>query len=397
MRVAVMGVGNELLLDEGFGPACARYLAARFELPACVDVLDRAVMGMAVIPDLREHDYVLVLDTVEVPGAEPGQMFSFAPEDIAVTNFMASLHEMRFADVLSSAELLGISCQGHCLGVQAQNIAPEEFVIALTPRVAAAVPLLAAAAARWLASELGLEVRDVWASEDPYRAGGDHPQRRRFGAPSTGESCGSGASAGEHVETAEHSAAGENAATGEHAEAGTSVEIGGDMGPDGTRAEAACDEAAALFTDVLPTVAGELDRSVMAHYFASGLRAVGAADVRATEEAGRVQFALPATPQAKQVIEHFGLMLHQTEETAQATPGSICPEHLPQIGRCEQLPEEPSEAALCVTPADDASPDLLRVEAWVQEDTTDYDCDALIGCCKALLEARGEEPCHDNA
>ncbi len=35
--------------------------------------------------DLRAYDFVLVLDAVEVPGARPGQVFSFAPDDVAPT------------------------------------------------------------------------------------------------------------------------------------------------------------------------------------------------------------------------------------------------------------------------------------------------------------------------
>ncbi|MBS5449935.1 MAG: hydrogenase maturation protease [Coriobacteriia bacterium] len=171
MRVAVICIGNELLLDEGVGPACGRYLAARYELPTEVDVLDRAVMGMAIISDLRSYDRALVLDAVEVPGAEPGALFSFAPEDAATSGpGTLSLHEMRFADVLAAAALMGVSCEGHCLGVQVENMSPANFTMGLTPRVAAAVPLLAAAAARWLRDELGLEVCDRLDDEDAVAA-----------------------------------------------------------------------------------------------------------------------------------------------------------------------------------------------------------------------------------
>lgn len=171
MRVAVICIGNELLLDEGAGPACGRYLAARYELPDEVEVLDRAVMGMAVISDLRACDVALVIDAVEVPDAAPGALFSFEPADAATSGpGTLSLHEMRFADVLAAAELLGVRCTGHCLGVQVENMSPAEFTMGLTPRVAAAIPLLAAAAARWLRDELGLEVRDRLEDADPVQA-----------------------------------------------------------------------------------------------------------------------------------------------------------------------------------------------------------------------------------
>ena len=225
MRVAVICIGNELLLDEGVGPACGRYLVARYELPSEVEVLDRAVMGMAIISDLRRCDVALVLDAVEVPGAEPGVLFSFAPDD-AMTSGPAtlSLHEMRFADVLAAAELMGVRCQGHCLGIQVENMSPTEFAMGLTPRVAAAVPLLAAAAARWLRTELGLPVRD------------------RLGEV-----------------------------------AGLSGAADGASDVPGAAGEADPVVAAQVRAELpMPPIAGEPDVSVMTRYLAAGLRAVGA-------------------------------------------------------------------------------------------------------------------------
>ena len=125
MRVSLICIGNELLLDDGVGPAVARYLLSRYRFPDNVAVIDRACMGMAIISDLREADFALVLDAVEVPGATPGEIFSFEPTDVAPTPAgMTSLHDVRFADVLGSARFLGISCTGHCFGVQVENMSP---------------------------------------------------------------------------------------------------------------------------------------------------------------------------------------------------------------------------------------------------------------------------------
>lgn len=162
MRISVICIGNMLLMDDGVGPACAAYMRSRYCFPDNVEVLDRACMGMAIINDLRECDHAVVLDAVEVPGACPGQVFSFAPQDVAPTPAgMTSLHDVRFADVLASAELLGIRCEGRCFGIQVENMNPSEFIAALTPRVAAALPLLAQAAVRYLREELGVAVRDL--------------------------------------------------------------------------------------------------------------------------------------------------------------------------------------------------------------------------------------------
>lgn len=271
MRVAVLCIGNELLMDEGVGPACARYIQARYELPEQVEVLDRSVMGMAILSDLRSHDFALVIDALEVPDAEPGQLFSFAPQDAAPTPAgMTSLHEVRFADVLGSAELLGIRCAGHCLGVQVENMSPSEFVMALTPRVAAAVPFLAQAAMRYLNKELGAGIVDLLPQADACRAGSGTAGARSF-------------------------------SRGWDRMVEQSASVQGEV----------CDRVAA----VLPAVYGTPDATVARRYLACGLKAIGL-DVHEVDDAGAcgVQIALPALDPADEesfcaIADRFGLAL----------------------------------------------------------------------------------------
>lgn len=335
MRIAVLCIGNELLLDEGAGPACGRYLASRYALPACVDVLDRAVMGLAAISDLRSHDLALVLDAVDVPGATPGTLFSFEPDDAAESGQMASLHEMRFSDVLAAAQLTGIACEGHCLGVQAENISPSQFVQALTPRVAAAVPLLAAAAVRWLREKTGEEIEDRLAKGDPMRAGQD-PREPELGVKARDFS-GLPAAA---------SHAGE-AASDPSAPSDDPALNGVRFGPLGVQ---------------LPIVYGDPDATVMADYLEKGLRAVGALEVSSRRESDascnvRVEFAMQA-PDA--------------ETRAASDPSDAEARIDALIGRFGLRDAGARDGA-------------RRLCAIVSPEITDYDCDALIGSCADVL------------
>ena len=285
MRVAVICIGNDLLMDEGVGPACARYLNARYRFPDNVDLLNRAVMGMAIISDLRNHDRVLVLDAVDVPGAEPGDLFSFDPADVACTPAgMTSLHEVRFADVLGSAELLGVRCEGHCLGIQVENMSPSEFVIALTPRVAAAMPLLAQAAVRYLRKEQGLEIDDLLARMDPLRAGSGSQGARDF-------SC-----------------------------EGVRPGVPGEL-------PSIVDEVRA----VLPEVYGEPDAMVMARYLFEGLAAVGGCPEYDENAATVLRFGLPVATEELQaevrsLAERFGLGLVGEQGTLVICEARVSPQ-----------------------------------------------------------------------
>ena len=112
MRVVVICIGNEWQADDGFGVAVLRYLEERYVFGPEVALLDRAVMGYGIVPDLQACDAAVVVDALDGTGAAPGTLFSFDPEDMACAPRMASLHEVRFADVLASARFMGAACTG---------------------------------------------------------------------------------------------------------------------------------------------------------------------------------------------------------------------------------------------------------------------------------------------
>jgi hydrogenase maturation protease len=128
--------------DEGVGPRVAEELCQRNDLPANVEVLERGVMGMALIADIRRFDLLLVVDAVDKTGYQPGTVVRFEPEDIAPYQAFHTAHDTRLIDVLEAAALLGPIPETHCFGLQVLDIAPAEFSIGLTPPVEAAIPLL---------------------------------------------------------------------------------------------------------------------------------------------------------------------------------------------------------------------------------------------------------------
>lgn len=141
-RILILCIGNILLLDEGVGPRVAQELLEHHELPPEVTVLDRGCMGMALLSDFKEADKILVVDAVDNTGLAPGTVVTFKPEDIAPYQAFHGAHDTRLIDVLQAAALLGYTPDTDCLGVQIKSMAPEDFVIGLTPEVEAAVPVM---------------------------------------------------------------------------------------------------------------------------------------------------------------------------------------------------------------------------------------------------------------
>lgn len=183
VKQMVVGVGNLLLLDEGFGSHMtqvltdydvaresfdeehARTLTNAFRLYNTqegdidddrIPVLDAGTMGLSLIPYIRDFDRLVIVDIVDCgPEAVPGTCYTFSPEDMATYSVMHSLHDMRVSDVLTNARLVGHDCDIRCVGVQKKDIAPEDLVIGLTPEVQAAIPMATGAILELLEIELG--------------------------------------------------------------------------------------------------------------------------------------------------------------------------------------------------------------------------------------------------
>ncbi|MDR0458844.1 MAG: hydrogenase maturation protease [Coriobacteriales bacterium] len=157
-RILILCIGNILLLDEGFGPQVAEQLLAQYSLPPQVTVLDRGVLGMAILADLRQADQVLIIDALDNTGQAAGTIMSFKPEDLANHQVFHGAHDIQIVDVLHAAALLGVNPEVSCLGVQIENLSPESFQIGLTPAVQAAVPLMVELIVAWLA-ERGVQLK----------------------------------------------------------------------------------------------------------------------------------------------------------------------------------------------------------------------------------------------
>ncbi len=159
-KIAIVCVGNRLMLDDGAGPAVYDDLCENYLFPDNVTLVDAGCMTMDLIPLVRAHDYIIAVDAVDGTGEDPGVVFRFAPEDIAGHGIMQSLHDMRLIDLLNAAALLGLEARGMCFGVQAANRNPAVMTEGLTPAVHDALPILRDAVLAHLI-ELGVEFRNA--------------------------------------------------------------------------------------------------------------------------------------------------------------------------------------------------------------------------------------------
>ena len=106
-RVVVLGVGNLLWADEGFGVRCVEALGDGWDFGEEVDLLDGGTLGLALVPLLLNASHVLLFDAVDHRGP-PGSLMVVRETEVPrfMTGSKMSLHQAGMNDILASLELL---------------------------------------------------------------------------------------------------------------------------------------------------------------------------------------------------------------------------------------------------------------------------------------------------
>jgi len=150
--VVILGIGNVLWADEGFGVRCVEQLQREHDFFPAVELIDGGTQGLYLIQHVQAARRLLIFDAVDY-GLAPGTLKIV--RDSEVPSYMGakqmSLHQTGFSEVLALAQLTGrfpesitlIGCQPEVL---------DDFGGSLRDVVRAAMPAALSAAREELAA-----------------------------------------------------------------------------------------------------------------------------------------------------------------------------------------------------------------------------------------------------
>jgi hydrogenase maturation protease len=190
-QVLVLGIGNVLWADEGFGVRCVEAMAETLFLPESVCLLDGGTQGLYLLPFLETADALLVFDAIDY-GLPPGTLKIVRDDEVPA--FMGakkmSLHQTGFQDVIATATLMGYRPRNMVL-IGCQPVELDDYGGGLRAEVAARIPE-ALSIARQVLAEWGVDSTegrsDVSLLADPSIRRGAY----EAGRPSEEEACRTG-------------------------------------------------------------------------------------------------------------------------------------------------------------------------------------------------------------
>ncbi|MCP4682056.1 MAG: HyaD/HybD family hydrogenase maturation endopeptidase [Desulfobacterales bacterium] len=134
-QIMVLGVGNLLFSDEGFGVHVVKALQERYDFAENVSVVDGGVLGMNLLGVISEADHLIVVDVIR-NGGKPGDIYRLGgtviPERVRAKN---SLHQVDFLETLTMCQALDKVPETVILGVEPEDI--ETLHVELTSTIQA--------------------------------------------------------------------------------------------------------------------------------------------------------------------------------------------------------------------------------------------------------------------
>lgn len=149
-RTLVIGLGNPLMGDDGFGLAVLAELGARWRVPREVELVDGGTWGIRLLPLIDGAERVLFLDAVD-RAAAPGTPFVLQGEELPrALCLKLSPHQIDLREVLALASFR--DTMPRVLAAVGAQPADVQLRSGLSPALAARVDEIARLAVRTLES-----------------------------------------------------------------------------------------------------------------------------------------------------------------------------------------------------------------------------------------------------
>lgn len=131
-RTLILGLGNEILSDDGIGPRLVKDLVRKirrkdieFETASCG--------GLDIMEYIHGYSKVIFIDAIRTLKGNPGDVYYFNPSDFRETSNLSSLHDVNFITALHLGNILDLDLPTDLHIIAIEIIEDREFSDRLTP------------------------------------------------------------------------------------------------------------------------------------------------------------------------------------------------------------------------------------------------------------------------
>lgn len=104
----VLGIGNDILTDDGIGPKLCDFLKEKYK--------DRAIQfeklnvgGLEILEFIQGYKTVIFIDAIKTLNGQIGDVYLYTPDNFSETLHLSNLHDTNFITALELGKSLGFS------------------------------------------------------------------------------------------------------------------------------------------------------------------------------------------------------------------------------------------------------------------------------------------------
>ncbi len=126
-KVAVIGVGNILLKDEGIGIYAAKYIAENFLFLPSVNIIDGGTLGFKLIGYFQNYDKVIIMDTISTDDVA-GSIYDIPSKVLmGMGKYRRTAHEVEVVEMLEICSTAETMAEVNVIGIVPEDIRSVEI------------------------------------------------------------------------------------------------------------------------------------------------------------------------------------------------------------------------------------------------------------------------------
>jgi hydrogenase maturation protease len=113
-KILILGIGNDILTDDGIGPRLCDFLRERFS-DTVADFEKLNVGGLEVLEFIDGYETVVIIDAIKTVLGRIGDIYLFTPDHFKETLHISNLHDTSFITALKLGRSLEFNIPGRIL------------------------------------------------------------------------------------------------------------------------------------------------------------------------------------------------------------------------------------------------------------------------------------------
>jgi hydrogenase maturation protease len=125
-KTLILGLGNDILMDDGIGPRLVRDLAQMTDAPD-IHFDTASCGGLEIMEYIQGYERVVFIDAIRTREGKPGNVYYFVPKDFQETMHLSSLHDVQFLTALKLGNSLDMNLSSDLHIIAVEIIEDMEF------------------------------------------------------------------------------------------------------------------------------------------------------------------------------------------------------------------------------------------------------------------------------